>query len=376
VTRTTTHLARLIALASLVVSACGATAPGAPPRDPPAPAPPAPIAAPPVLASPVASAAPIALPDPHRGRPRVPAASLAPFRAEAELRGLCGLAVHRDPTGWTTTGCRSLPPFDRPYERPDGEAVVVDDVYSVCAVSAVYRGSFSRAGADEAVLGFELCSDDEHPFVNGAQPGFAMLVERTGSGYRYASTMYDVRADECVVAMPRGAPALLVCPGGLSAPPDGGAVWLHAIDFASPGGPSMRTIAAVALNAPTHPCDLGMPILDDGVTVARVGRIVVRDGDNDGEPELEVPVERSHVPLSGGLVGRVEAACKPGATLDFERLLPARKAHVLRFETNARRFVADAATKALLEAWALESSPFWLRAGGVPDHGAGPEPKP
>jgi hypothetical protein len=365
---------------ALLASACGAFAPSAPLLD--SPAPPVASAARLASASPVASVtssasiAPSARPDRFRDRPRVPAGSLGSFRADAELRELCGLAVHRDASGWTTIGCRALPPFDRVDELPDGTAVVVDDAYSVCAASAIYRGSFSRVGADEAVIGFELCSDDEHPFVNGAQPGFAVLIERTGGSVRYVSTLFDVSADECVVATPRGAPSILVCPGGMSAPPDGGATWLHALDFASPGGPSRRTIATITRNAPTHPCGIGMPVIDDGITLARVGTITVRDGDGDGEPEVEVPIDRSHAPPSARLVERVEAACSPGATIDFARILPRLARHALRFETRARRFEADAATKTLLDAWAKESSLFWLRAGGVPDHGAGPESAP
>ena len=153
-------------------------------------------------------------------------------------------------------------------------------------------------------------------------------------------------------------------------------MWLHALDFANPGGPTRRTIAAVTLHAPTYPCGIGMPALDDGITVARVGRIAARDVDGDGEPELEVPIDRAHAPPSAQLVDRVEAACKPGATIDFERIVPRPTSHVLRFETRARRFEADLATKQLLEAWARTSSPYWLHAGGVPDCGAGSGPSP
>ncbi len=284
----------------------------------------------------------------------------------ALLGDLCALGWYRFPDGDVRFGCRSQPPFDHPKEQPDGQVVEVPDIYDLCTISAVHRGAFSKPGVEQAIVAFDLCKTDEGEFLNGSQPGSAMLVESVDAKWRYVAEEMDLNAIDCdPVAQPSGQ-ALLVCTDNFGAFGDGAVRWLFTLDFSKPSGSRLRSFGSVYFNGFSIRCGPGeaSPFLEYGVTDATFGKRTVTDFDGDGALDLELAVERAHVEPSRALDRRIEQACVGAPELDSRRLLPKPTKHTLRWKGGAGAFAPTAETQKLFDAWRKQSSEFWLRGDG------------
>jgi len=311
-----------------------------------------------------ASAGPSAepVPEPKERRPAGGFATLPNFDL---FEPVCGLAVF-DPDGTRPRfGCRSQPPFDRPGELPDGSVYVVDDVYDVCSADQTFRGAFKRAGAEEAIVGVDLCNPDGGQIANGAQPGFAMLLERHGGEWRYADMIADIDLWHCDSVAQADGRSLLVCESGFAAPPDGGVHFWYVVDFAEAPGKRVKRVATyydAAFDIWCEPSPSMSPFLEYGITKASTVDHRLVDFDKDGVMDLEIVVDRAHVAPTPSLDKRVAAACKGKERAPSESLLPRGQRFTLQLRGNARSFEPTKASAKLLAAWSAEAPEFWMGA--------------
>jgi hypothetical protein len=153
--------------------------------------PPPPPAPPPITVAP--PPAPSAAPTAARAASAAPARAYAPIDPAADqdklalVGALCPAAIqHRE--GKVRVGCRTCPPFDG--SPPDGEVRV--DPETFLPLEKLYRGAFSRAGADEVAAVFEGCEP------HAANYGGTLFAEKTATGYRtitYASGLHPASCE-------------------------------------------------------------------------------------------------------------------------------------------------------------------------------------
>lgn len=279
------------------------------------------------------------------------------------LSSLCGLASFRHSDGQMVYGCRSQPPFDRDVELPDGTIVEKPDVYDVCSLHSIVRGSFTKPGADQAILGFDLCKTDTGEFWNGAQPGFAMLVERVtdakGSHYRYLDHESDINVFECSTVPRKDGTLSLVCEDNFGAYGDGAARWLFALDFSAPPAARFARVVRLYMNSSTVRCGMENAASEYGLTDVTFGKRTIEDLNGDGEPDLSVEVSRAHVPAGKALDARIAAGCK-NPEFEISKLLPRPTRTTLRFLRAGTMLSPDDPTAKKLKTWADDSSSFWV----------------
>jgi hypothetical protein len=281
------------------------------------------------------------------------------------LSPLCSLARYELSDTDVRFGCRTQPPFDQPREIPDGQVLEVKDAYDVCSIRAVHRGSFSTPGAQEAIVGFDLCKTDDGQFWNGSQPGFALLVEQVNGRWQYVSEELDLNAIDCDPAVQPSGLAVLVCEDNFGAYGDGAVRWLFSLDFSRPAGSRVKRFGSVYSNAfPLH-CEepLSAPFLEQGVTDVSFGKRAVSDADGDGIPDVSVAVERAHVAPSRALDKRLATMCRGQQNVETRGVLPKPKTQQLRYKGTANGFEPTPETQRTLDAWGRESSEFWIRLG-------------
>lgn len=342
----------LAAASVLVTVACASSAP------PPARADMAPAASGSALdaAVPVAStpAAPAPLPPPPVDPATLPLPP-APPGTDPEMAmfaaSICAASyLDKD------VGCRSHPPFVRPDQKPDGKFVEHQgDPLLFCAIDKIFHGSFTKAGAKQAVVSFTQCKESAEAMWDAGFPGSAVLTEEIDGRWRAIGYEPDVNVGGCRQVHRRDGRDVLVCQGGLAAPPSGVVTFFFAVDFAhaGPKGNHATSFAKVFGDMPS--CGLADTGLPDGLIYLKIIRAKFADTNHDGTDDLAVTVERAQRPASPALDAKLRAACKgaPGM-LDARALLPPPRRSTLQFTSDGERFVPTAATRKLLDKWAKE----------------------
>lgn len=285
----------------------------------------------------------------------------APPGADPELvryaASICAAATVADDKGKVAVGCRSHPPFDDPKEKPDGTIPPFSgDPLEFCHLARVLEGAFSRPGANEAVLVFDACQNDDGSAWDMANPGSAVLVEKQEGRVRVVATDPSAYADRCSRVKRKDGRDLLACPYSFSAPPAGTVHNLFVLDFE--GGKPRQTILSVVysdeLSCPA--IEGGMSDPADGVTFADFPTVSAVDVDKDGLVDVVVDVVRAHAPPSPRLAARLAAACKtdPSGT-NGKSLTPPPKKTRLVFRNDGTTLAPTAPTKKTLETWLGES---------------------
>jgi hypothetical protein len=263
-------------------------------------------------------------------------------------------------------GCRSHPPFDRPEQKPDGMLPpFIGDEHRFCALGGVYRGSFTRPGARQAVLSFAQCMDNGSDEWDMGLPGSAVLVEEVGGRWRAVSYEPSVNLLRCSTLQYADGRDALVCRSGFAAPPSGGIWYVFLLDFARPG----RHAGTVALMygdtfgcAWLNPPDPGELRLPEGLVSLEMGDLhLVAASDagtaGAGTTDVIVDVERARAAPSQALDGRVAAACKRDPNVQgLERsLAPPATTTRLRFVTRGDDLVPTEPSRLALETWKAEA---------------------
>ena len=237
---------------------------------------------------------------------------------------VCAAATMTLPDGKLDVGCPSHPPFDRPEQKPDGKlSRFTGDPLRFCSIDAIHRGSFTRAGAKQAVLSFAQCkANPPHDDVwDAAYPGSALLVEDIGG--RWTPTAYEpgVNARFCLVDRRADGRDVLLCRSGLEAGAAGGVTYFFLLDFARAARRS-GTFAKV---------------FDDLRDTVKVTDFRLADLNADGTGDLVVDVERARAAPSAGLA-----------------VLPPPTKTELAFVSRGDGFVPTDATRRVLEGWLTE----------------------
>ena len=275
------------------------------------------------------------------------------------LADLCALAIWTGPQG-PMLGCRSAPPFDAPEKKPDGTVLQAADFSEVCFLDHVYRGSFSGAGKEQAILGLEACGPERS---NDITPGNVVLAERGTDGWRVIAFERDTNVRTCSLSK-RNDRTLLVCADNVGAFGDGSLHWRFTLDFAAPEQQRVKVFSKLYASAPTN-CMLGTAMLADrGVTTFEISNERFADTDADGREDLTFGVERAHTAPSAALRARADAQCKgrEQELVDLAKLAGPQRRHTLQFHGEPTALVPTAATKKLLDAWGRESPDLWWNA--------------
>ena len=249
-----------------------------------------------------------------------------------------------------SVGCRSHPPFTRPGQLPDGKFVEhKDDPLLFCGIDGVFRGSFTKPGAKQAIVSFSQCMEENEVWDAG-NPGSAVLVEERAGRWRAIDTLAAANLGLCQQTRRADGRDILLCRSNLGAPPAGDVIYFFLVDFAR--SPRQGSMAKVFGDMPI----CGQDAFPSGLISLEVTDMKLADLNRDGTKDLVVRVARSRVPPSPALDAKVRAACQgdPGM-VDLERVLPPRKTATLELVSKGDSFAPSAATQKLLDAWQAES---------------------
>jgi hypothetical protein len=283
-------------------------------------------------------------------------------------------------------GCRSHPPFTRPEQKPDGKILLhTGDPLEFCTIDVVYRGSFTRPGAREAVVSFAPCKDGDGAW-DMANPGSAVLVEEAPGGGRWRAIDYqaDVNIAPDRGALPASAPELrfasgcdevrradnrdaLVCASNFGAFGLGSMTYIFFVDFART--PHARTVARMLEDAdPCGPSGIASPE-KDGLVTFQLGTRTLGDTNGDKTPDVSVEITRARAVPSSALAAKVKAECAKNANSDIARLAPPGKKTTLQFLSDADGWGPSPASKATLAAWIAERPDGFggIEKAGPPD---------
>jgi hypothetical protein len=258
-------------------------------------------------------------------------------------------------------GCRSHPPFTQADQKPDGTIPpFTGDERRFCALERIYRGSFTRPGARQAVLSFAQCMDNGSDEWDSGFPGSAVLVEEIDGRWREVSYEAGVNLPRCLTRRSAEGRDVLVCRSGLAAPPSGGIWYVFLLDFARPGRHAgtlalmyTDTFGCASLGPPT-PGALRVP---NGLVSLEIGDLRLDSAGDAGTNDVVVDVTRARAAPSATLDARVTAACKLAPNVGgLERSLapPATKTR-LRFVTHGDVIVPTEPSRRALDAWKTEA---------------------
>jgi hypothetical protein len=285
--------------------------------------------------------------------------------AHVELAAsICAAAVIPDlyKKGRVLVGCRSHPPFDRPEQKPDGALVTGLDPLTVCTIDEVYRGSFTRPGAKQAVIAFGQCKEDEATWDMG-NPGSAVVVEESAERWKVVAYEPDVNAIGCLTDHRADGRDILVCQTNFAALSSGGMKWFFSLDFAREPKKRNRQLAKMFFDDFTINCKAGIfppEFLGYGVTSVRIMSFDLADANKDGKQDLVVKVQRAYLPASKTLETMIQSLCKRGADLlTAGAYLPSPTEHTLELVSDGNTFVPTPATQQKLNAWKAAAPESW-----------------
>jgi hypothetical protein len=273
------------------------------------------------------------------------------------LSSICASAYTRSPNGNVVVGCLSHPPFERPEQRPDGTLPpYAGDPMKLCSLNAIYRGSFTRAGAKQALLSFGICYDDGDRFLtNGPDSESVVLVEEVGG--RWAPIGYEkgLHAYSCYRSRRADGHDVLLCKSTVAAAGRGDVTYLFELDFARPG---KHAGAFAWMFSDLFDCDSFERTgrrLPNGLVALRVTRFAADDLDGDGRGDLAVSVDRARAAPGPALDAKVHAACARNPKVDGTSFVPAFQKTKLEFLNRGDAVVPSPASKKELDAWEAEA---------------------
>jgi hypothetical protein len=321
----------------------------------------------PTLAGDSSAGASASLPDASRATsaPAVSAAAdAAPVdrgaKVDARLvrfaAAVCAAATFTEPDGTVVVGCPSHPPYDPASASASADAglsVYTDDPLLFCSLDAVYEGSFTRAGARQAVLAFGACKESPEAMWDAGFPGSAQLVEQTASGWTQVTYEPDVNARFCITRRRADGRDVLVCRSGLGAGSAGSLTYLFLLDFARRGrraGTFAQMFGQELVCPALMDATSGAPLLPDGLV--RVSPVSLQAAP--GADGFVVDVDRARVPPSPDLDARAAKACRASLSTTTDAFLPPAVHTRLQYSLRGDGVAPTDATRRTLAAWRAE----------------------
>lgn len=291
----------------------------------------------------------------------------APAGVDAErfeiLASICGVAMYMQ-DGKPIVGCRNAPPFAKAGMQPDGKIEIKGDLYEVCLLSEFYKGSFSAAGKEQAILGIDPCGPDR---ANDISPGSVVLAERGPDGWKLVAYHRGVNIAKCDIAKRKNG-SFLVCGDNMGAFGDGSLRWNFTLDFSKPE--EQRIVIFSKLYKSAGISCMGGATLDEDRELTGVEEIKreFKDFNNDGFEDLRLTIERAHTANTPAVLKRVDAACKKNGNMHLEEsvILGKYKRFTLEFRGNETTLEPTPETKKLLEEWSKGAPYFWWNVVGKP----------
>lgn len=254
-----------------------------------------------------------------------------------------------------TVGCRSPAPFVRPEQKPDGKFIRHQgDPSEFCAIERVYKGSFTRAGARQAVVSFGACVKPGEMYT-AVLPGSAVLVEEVSGRWVEVDVQSDTNADKCLQARRADGREVLLCRSRVGALVTGEIDYFFMLDFVrkSKGKGAAGTLAVLFGDLPACGQD---PQRKLGLTMFDGVEMKVSDLNHDGTDDLVVKVKRSHAPDSPALTAGIRKQCEraESGTVDRVPLLKQGAIATLEFLSEGDKFTPSTATRRLLDTWSRQ----------------------
>ena len=295
----------------------------------------------------------------------------APEGVDAErfevLASICGVAMYMQ-DGKPQVGCRNAPPFAKPGMQPDGKIETKGDLYEVCLLTEFYKGSFSAAGKEQAILGIDPCGPDR---ANDISPGSVALAERGPVGWKLVAFDRGVNINKCDIANRKNG-SLLVCSDNMGAYGDGSLRWNFTLDFSKPE--AQRIVIFSKLYKSAGISCMGSPALDEDRELTGVEEIKreFKDVNNDGFEDLRLTIKRASAANTPALLKRVDAVCKKNGNMHFDEnvILGKYKQFTLEFRGNETTLEPTPETKKLLDEWSAKAPYFWWNVVGRKDDGS------
>jgi hypothetical protein len=255
-------------------------------------------------------------------------------------------------------GCRSHPPFVRPEQKPDGKlAAFTGDPLELCAIEKVSRGSFTRPGATQALLGFGPCKDEPRVTWDMANPGSVVLVEQIEGRWKAIGYEDGVNSRSCFQvrrSSSQGGRDILLCRSSLGAFTAGQVFYFFMVDF---GRTAKRAATIARLYSDMAPScmsvDRGFP---SGYVELEIAGVTLSDVNADGTNDLVVRVKRARVPPSPSFDAKVRAMCKRrGPSEDIHALLPPAEETTIELVSGADGYAPSPASQKTLAKWRAEA---------------------
>jgi hypothetical protein len=258
----------------------------------------------------------------------------------------------------TLFGCNGAPPYTKPEQAPDGKIRPhTGDAQTFCALATVYRGSFSRANAKQAVLAFDACKDPTADVWDMAFPGSALLVEEVAGVWKTVSVLSATNSQKCKQIPRPGSVDALLCQSTVGAFGIGSNTTTTLLDFTTtePSATPLFSFFDQDFSCGTLP-------MQSGFTMASVKSSTLVDLNKDGILDLVLDVERAHADPPEKFDRAAEALCKRAPlTTNVKSLLPKPKSVRLELLSNGDAFVLAPEAEKLLKAWGEETPSTGLR---------------
>jgi hypothetical protein len=281
----------------------------------------------------------------------------------AIARSICNAAFQRKTTQAgkvvVAVGCRSEPPFTRPDEQPRGIVTeYTGDFKGFCEIDAVYKGSFTQAGAEQFAVSFAQCIDQasDADSWDSAKHGSLALLEKNAAGFKVLKVQPRVNASVCTVGR-KGTDGrdlqYLVCQSGLWAQTV--VDYVYAVDFTR-SLPYARSLAVLFSN-PSLDC-MTLDTKDtksNALTNLEVVKVNTKETDANGATKVTVEVNRRYSPMTPSIATRLSALCKnnKGEHIAITPLLPPAEKTTLIFEGPGIK--PTPGTQKVMAQWGAES---------------------
>ena len=258
---------------------------------------------------------------------------------------ICPAAVERDKKGEQRVGCATCAPFEGDAR---GDGTVQTDPEYFYPLEHLYRGSFTRPGADEAAAVMSGCEP------HAGNYGGTLLGERKGGVWQQVRYDSGVHPDSCLSYRRKDGRDVLVCRWG-----DGHQAQWHEMVFAydftesTPDEVEKGWHEIVTMDDDSSAACLVGSMPGEPVRSGHVEKFVFEDRDKDGAADLVVTVsQRKSMPTKAyqarckELVASLEKDNPP--KIDIASAVGTKKTFVLVFKYNGSTFVPTKETAAII----------------------------
>lgn len=227
------------------------------------------------------------------------------------------------------------------------------DAFEVCDLTSMLRGSFTRPGAKEVLLGFNDCNDRGR----GASPFVVLLSVGDDGSYRSIAYENDLRAERCERTRRADGRDILYCELRKQVPNVGTGTAYVVADFARPG---KRLGVVATLMQHDFTCSFFQKTAQS--TMRRGFVWMAAPAFHTDAGRLVVQVDRTYAPPSPGLDAALLAECQAHPDTDGRDVLPTSRREAIVIEPKTDTYGPTAEAKVLLDQWTRELNDGRLRS--------------